>query len=330
MLHRAALRLQRGGTAWKASPLPLEFHLALESAEWEKALRMYGSHPFHCPPVDTFDLLKLVMHATGVRVEDVKSRFSDKIKLVSTLQKRIPDEVEWGQFWEGLNNGESKVISQALAGAKILGVSQQIGVAEACAVLLKSSGATWKQQIVESVPFGTVTRNNLVTVALERARWDVAVELLRNIRLSKQDVSSLWPLMSAFPWQHALLMVSNCVKSSVPFHMVITHLLEDGCELGMLSQHLEAAGVLGDVDVVAPLLAYAVTNGCWSYVERGMEHLCDIGTVSAAALAAFHRMCQLHGTNVVCKKLTEMGTPLHFVSIEVLERMRFTDEAEAD
>ncbi|CUG91109.1 Hypothetical protein, putative [Bodo saltans] len=320
-MHRAAILKAPSNAVWRAAPLPLEFHLALETGDWQKALRSYQSHPFHAPPVDTFDLLKLVMHSTGVRMEDVKSRFSEKVKLASSLQRRVLDEVEWAKFWEALNQGDSKVISQALAGAKVHGIAQQIGVAEACAVLIKSSGQQWKDDIVESVPFGTVTRNNLVTVALERQRWDVAVELLRNIRLSKADVSSLWPLIATFEWQHALLIVSNCVKSAVPFETVLPHLLDDGCDLSMLSEHLERASVLGDVDVVAPLLAHAAKTEQWDYVDRAMDHLADIGTISDATFRAFQRMCSLHGTGAVCRRLQESDIPLHSVTMDVLEQL---------
>lgn len=308
---------------WKASPLPFEFHLALDVGDWQKSLRCYAAHPFHCPPVDTYDLLKLVMHQTGVRMEDVKSRFSEKIKLSTSLQRKIPDEIEWEAFWEALNIGDSKTISAALTGARIHGVSQQIGVAEACAVLLKSSGKNWKQEIVESSPFGTVTRNNIVTLALEQQRWDVAVDLLRHIRLSKSDVASLWPLVATFPWQQALLMVSNCAKSAVPFGTVIPHLLDDGCGLGMLSEHMEQACVLGDIDVVAPLLAHAVKTENWEYVERAMDHLSDIGTITEASLKTFQHMCSLHGTAKVCQKLTESEVALHSVTIEILEELKF-------
>lgn len=320
-MRRAVIVKAPANASWRAAPLPLEFHLALETGDWQKALRAYQSHPFHAPPVDTFDLLKLVMHSTGVRMEDVKSRFSEKVKLASSLQRRVLDEVEWAKYWEALNQGDSRVISQALAGAKVHGVSQQIGVAEACAVLIKASGTQWKQDIVESVPFGTVTRNNLVTVALERQRWDVAVELLRNIRLSKADVSSLWPLIATFPWSHALLIVSNCVKSAVPFETVLPHLLEDGCDLSMLSEHLERASVLGDVDVVAPLLAHAAKTEQWDYVDRAMDHLSDIGTISDATFRAFQRMCTLHGTATVCRKLQEADIPLHYVTMDTLEQL---------
>ena len=67
----------RSQAAWKAAPLPFEF-LALDTGDWLKAIKLYQSHPYHCPPVDTFDLLKLMMQQTGVRVEDVKARFSEK------------------------------------------------------------------------------------------------------------------------------------------------------------------------------------------------------------------------------------------------------------
>jgi hypothetical protein len=312
----------RSQAAWKAAPLPFEFHLALDTGDWLQALKLYQSHPYHCPPVDTFDLLKLMMQRTGVRIEDVKSRFSEKAKLASSLQRRIPDEVAWSQFWEALNNGDSKTISLALSGARVHGVTQQIGVAEACAVLLKSAGTNWKEDMIENVPFGTVTRNNLVTLALERQRWDVAVELLRNIRLTKADVSTLWPLMGSFPWQQALAIVSSCSKNAVPFDTVLPHLLNDGCDLAFLSEHLERAHVLGDVDVVAPLLSYAVKEEQWEYVARAMEHLADISSISEATHRAFRRMCELHTIKAVCERLKEAEVPLHLITIEVLEELK--------
>ena len=142
---------------WRATPLPFEFQLALDTGEWEKALSLYLRHPYHAPPTDTFDLLKLIMHRTGARVEDIKQRISDKIKLAVSLQKQVPEEVEWGTYWDALNRGDSKTISMALSGAKISGVTNQIGVAEACAVLLKSCGKNWRNELVDRAPFGTAT-----------------------------------------------------------------------------------------------------------------------------------------------------------------------------
>lgn len=307
---------------WKAAPLPLGFHGALDSGDWLRALHIYQRHPYHAPPSDTCDLLKSIMFATGIGVDDVKSRFNEKIRLSVIMQRKAPEEVEWGVFWDALNKGDGATISTALAGAHVSSPAQQIAVAESCAVLLKGAGAEWENRLVESMPFATVTRSNLVHVALSERRWDVAVELLRHVRLTRADVATLWPLMEQFSWKEVLEMISACPKNSVPYEKVLPFILHNGCDLQTLSEHLEQARVLGDVDVVAPLLRYAVDTEDWSYVDRGMAHLVDIGQVTAAAQTAFEHLCNLHGHKAVCKALREHHVDLSRLTIERLELLR--------
>lgn len=308
---------------WKAVPLPHTFHAALESGDWLRALHLYQRHPYHTPPADTFDLLKVIMHYTGVGVDDVRARFNEKVRLSAILQKKAPEEVEWSLFWEALNNGDSKTISAAISGAHVNSAAQHIAVAEACAVLLKSSGEHWEERLVDGVPFATVTRSNLVHVALSEQRWDVAMELLRNVRLTRSDMTTLWPLMKQFSWEKVLGMISACPKVSVPYQQALPHILRGGCSLQILSEHLEQARVLGDADVVAPLLEYAVDTEDWGYVERCVGHLVDIGQITAAARDAFLHLCKLHGEKRVCRRLLEHHVQLSDITIKDLESLKF-------
>lgn len=308
---------------WKAVPLPQAFHTALESRDWLHALQLYQRHPYHAPPVDTFDLLKTVMHCTGVGVDDVKGRFNEKVRLTAILQRTTPEEVEWSVFWDALNKGDGKTISAALAGAHIGSAAQQIAVAEACAVLLKAIGENWEERLVDSTPFATVTRCNLINIALTERRPDVATEMLRHLRLVRSDVATLWPLMERFTWQEVLEMISACPKNSVPYHKVLPFILRQGCSLQTLSEHLEQARVLGDVDVVAPLLDYAVETENWPYVQRAVEHLVDIGQVTSAARNAFDHLCKLHGPKRVCQNLRDHRVELKRLTIKDLETLRF-------
>lgn len=307
---------------WKAAPLPLTFHSALEAGDWLRALHVYQRHPYHAPPADTCDLLKSIMHATGIGVDDVKNRFNEKIRLSAIMQRKAPEEVEWGVFWDALNRGDGKTISAAFTGAHVPSPSQQIAVAESCAVLLKSAGEEWEEKLVERTPFATVTRSNLVHIALSQQRWDVAVEMLRHVRLTRADVTTLWPLMAQFTWKEVLQMISACPKNSVPYDKVLPFILRDGCSLQTLSEHLEQARVLGDVDVVAPLLTYAVDAEDWDYVDRGVAHLVDIGQVTPAAQQAFTHLCKLQGHKKVCKALREHRIDLSRLTIERLELLR--------
>lgn len=309
--------------AWKAAPLPASFHAALESGNWQRALHIYQRHPYHTPPADTFDLLKSIMHHTGVGVEDVKARFNEKIRLSASLQRATAEEVEWPVFWAALNNGDGATISAALEGARMRKTSMQVGMAEACAVLLKSAGADWEAQLVDSVPFVTVTRCNLVHLALLQKRPDVATEMLRNVRLTQSEVASLWPLMSRCTWEQVLEMISACSKNSVPYNVALPFILRQGCDLQTLSEHLEQARVLGDADVVAPLLAYAVDIQDWSYVDRCVGHLVDIGKITASARDAFDHLCKLHDPQQVCRRLAEHHVELSDMTIEDLESLKF-------
>lgn len=307
---------------WRAAPLPPSFHTALEAGDWLRALQVYQRHPYHAPPNDTNDLLTAVMHHTGVGVDDVKSRFNEKIRLSAILQRRTAEGVEWGAFWEALNNGDGKTISAAMLGASISSSVHQIGVAESCAVLLKHAGADWEDRLVDSTPFTTVTRSNLVHAALSMSRYDVAVELIRQVRLHRADVATLWPLMKQATWEEVLQMISACPKNSVPYDQVLPFVLRRGCSLQILSEHLEQARVLGDVDVVAPLLSYAAEEGNWDYVDRGVEHLVDIGQITEAARQAFAHLCKLHGHGRVCQTLKDHRVEIVDLTIERLEMLR--------
>lgn len=318
-IPRLSSRVERG---WNAAPLPMPFHVALESGDWKRALHIYQRHPFHAPPADTFDLLKTVMHATGIGMSDVKSRFSEKVRLSSLLQRKTSEEVEWGLFWKALNQGDGNTISAAFAGASVSSSTQQIALAEACAVLLKGTGATWHEKLIDNMPFATVTRRNLVHVALSSQRWDVAIEMLRHVRLSRGDLTTLWPLMTQFSWDKVLLLISACPKNSVPYNAALPFILQSGCSLQALSEHLEQARVLSDADVVAPLLSYAVEVKDWNYVKRGVAHLVDIGQITSTVHKTFEHLCLLHGWDTVCERLRSHRIDLSTMTIENLESLK--------
>ncbi|KPA83439.1 hypothetical protein ABB37_03068 [Leptomonas pyrrhocoris] len=309
--------------AWKAAPLPASFHAALESGNWQRALHLYQRHPYHTPPADTFDLLKSIMHYTGVGVEDVKARFNEKVRLSAALQRTKAEDVEWSLFWEALNKGDGATISAAFRGARVTTPVAQVSMAEACAVLLQAAGAEWEEKLVNSVPFVTVTRCNLLEIALLQKRPDVAVEMLRNTRMSRAELIALWPLISQCTWEQVLDMISACPKKAVPYHEALPFILKQGCSLQKLSEHLEQARVLGDADVVAPLLSYAVDVGDWSYVDRCVGHLVDIGKITASARDAFDHLCNLHGAQQVCRRLAEHHVELADMTIEDLESLMF-------
>ena len=313
--------MRRLARTWKPSPLPLEFHLCLDEGKWDNALRLYQAHPFNASPVDTYELLKAILFRTGSSVEDIKRRLDEKLKLNSSTTRRDPEEIDWGLFWNSVNNGDSRTISMALCGARINGTQHQIGVAESCAILLQSCGDEWHQNLVEEVPYATVTRNNLLTVAWQQSRWDIACEMLQHIRIVKGEMLNLWPLVQEKSWQVALQFVTRCPKNAVAFDVVLPHLLTSGCNLTTLSHHLERAKILGDIEVVAPLLEFAVKNAEWEFVDRCMAHLNDIGEVSTAAYNLFKQMSISMGTEVLCERLQAADYPLHSISVEELEEV---------
>lgn len=305
---------------WKPSPLPVRFHVGLESGNWIEALQAYYSHQFHAPPVDTFELLKTIMFKTGIKVEDIQHRFDSKIKIRFGTNRKVIDQVEWGAFWHALNNGDSKTISQALDGARIHGVQAQTGVAEACAVLLKSQ-KDWHRSLIDEVPFGAVTKNNLMTLAFERGRWDVAIELLHHATFGRGDIMNVWPLVQQLPWVVGLMFVSQCSRQAVSFDIVLPELLKRGCHLQLLAEHLERANCLNDPGVIAPLLSHAVATKEWDFVSRAVEHLHDLGVVSSAAHRVFCHLCRSYGTAHIVGRLTLANVPLHAMTIEALEEL---------
>ncbi|EPY29342.1 hypothetical protein STCU_04604 [Strigomonas culicis] len=128
--------------------------------------------------------------------------------------------------------------------------------------------------------------------------------------------------MTQNSWERVLHLISACPKSSVPYSRALPFILRDGCSLQLLSEHLEHARVLGDVDVVSPLLDYAVQIKDWEYVNRCLEHLVEIGHVTCAAKTAFTHLCNLHGEAKVCRLLKEHSIRLADMSIENLESLK--------
>lgn len=315
--------MRKGMRAWRAVPLPFDFHASLDDGDWQKALSFYHAHPFHSPPVDTFDMLKSIINATSVKAEHIKRRFGDKVRISLSLQKRQAEEVDWELFWTALNNGDSKTISMALAGARIGGVSSQVGVAEACAVLLRCSGKKWKQELVDSSPYGTVSKSNIVGASLGLGRWDIACEILSHTKVTKQDMVGLWSSVASLQWEQSLRVISMCPKYAVPYEEFIGHLLTNGCDLVTLSEFLESAKVLGDPSVVAPLLKEASRVENWPFALRCMEHLVDIGSVSVMAHKTFLHLCEKHTIKKVVGTLDDKGIPLQALTIEVLEECSF-------
>jgi hypothetical protein len=308
---------------WRAAPLPFDFHLSLDNNKWETALKVYQLHPYHTAPADTYDLLKQIMYNTKAQVDVIKQRFQAKIKLAVNMQKRAPEEVDWATFWTALNAGDSKTISMALCGAKLNGVSVQIGVAETCAALLKASNTAWYRELVSDMPYSTVTKSNLVMTCMTRQRWDLGCELLRMAKLTRPEVASMWSVVEKnFSWVQGLLVMAHCTKSSVPYGTALPVILDGGCPLELLSQHLEHFKALGNCDVVAPLLDYAVKQKNWEFVAKGVEHLCDIGVVTQAAHRAFKHLCAQKSIESVCLLLKARKIPLHHITVELLEEIK--------
>src|SRR5689334_10065602 len=90
--------------AWRPVPLPLQFHLKLEAGDWQAAFLAYKAHNFNAPPIDTYELLKIMLTRTVVNVEDVKQRFERDEKMKLAKMKRTPEQIEWNLFWDALNN----------------------------------------------------------------------------------------------------------------------------------------------------------------------------------------------------------------------------------
>ena len=317
---RAANRIR----TWKPVPLPLDFQMSLEAGNWAKALKIYQGHPFNAPPLDTFELLKLLFYKTPVSSASVRSRFEAKVRVNLAMKQRVAEQVEWGTFWESLNKGDSRVVSMALSGARVHGLPSQCGVAEACAVLLRTEGQDWHQNLVGNLPFSTVTANNLVALTFVRGRWDLAMEILDHVRLTRVDVANLWPTVSCFHWAVALSFISSVPKHAVPFDRAIPSLLASGCSLPVLAEHMERSRSLSDVSVVAPLLDHAVkVDKDYEFAERCMHHLVDIEAISHVAMSFFGQLCATHTTPVVFAVLEKTGVPFHKLTVETLEALRF-------
>ena len=306
---------------WKPSPLPLSFHIALEGGNWQDALEVYQAHPFHAPPADTYELLKTLLYKTNLKVSAVQERFDTRMKTNESVVRRAPEPVEWGRYWAALNSGDSKVISMGLSGAKVSGVSAQTGVAEACAVLLTSVGKNWKADLVDNVPFSTVTKNNLITSALQRQRWDIALEMVAYGKVSRSDMNNIWPMMSTLPWQVGLQFTTKCQKNAVSYDVVLPLLLETGCHLQTLSDHLESVKVLSNFEVIAPLVDHAMEAKEYDYLNRMMDHLEDIGLIPAAVLKVWQHLCETESPAIIVERVKSCNMKLYELTVNDLEEI---------
>jgi hypothetical protein len=308
---------------WKPVPLPLPFHLSLEAGNWQDALSHYSAHPYHAPPLDTYELLKTLLYNTPVSADTVRQRFEAKMRVNLLKKKRTAEPVEWSSYWEAINKGDSRTISMALSGAKVGGVNAQIGVAEACAVLLMSQGRDWRALLIDEMPFATVSTHNLITASTDVGRWDLAVELMRHVRPAKGDIANFWPMVEKLQWEAGLVFLSALPKNSVAYDRVLPPLLEKGCSLPLLSSHLERMKVLSDLGVLQTLLEHAIRVEDWVYLDRCVDHLVDIGAVALPTSRVFHHLTAKHTPAAVARLLARSGVLITKMTIEHLEDLRF-------
>lgn len=308
---------------WKPAPLPVEFHIALDSGDWVGALKRYQMHPFHAPPLDTYELLKTIVFKTGLKLDSVKQRFDTKARLTASTRRKVPEQVDWHVFWEALNKGDARNISNALLGARVSTAPSQIAVAEACAVLLQSQGSRWHAVLVDMSPFSAVTINNLLTTAVQVGRWDLSIEMMRNVRIGKNEAHSLWHgYYNRAHWTVGLAFVMSVPRQHVEFDEVLPTLLDAGCSLPLLAEHLESHQALSDAGVIAPLMRVAFRRGEYVFVMRCLEHLVEIGTISPAAFRMVGYLCERHGNEKVLMRIDAAGIQFHELTVELLEEVR--------
>jgi hypothetical protein len=312
------------GKKWKPAAMPLNFHLSLDKGEWAEALKVYRMHGYQAPPTDTYDLLKTIVYKTGLKLDAVRQRFEAKVRLNVLAQKRAPELIEWHVYWEALNRGDSRNISMALAGARVVSIPQQIGVAEACAVLLQAQGKKWHETIVDEAPFATVTANNLLTISMSLGRWDIALEMLPHLRITKGDALNLWKSQfSRRSWMVGLSFLTLAPAKVVPHAEMVPALLEKGCSLQLLAERLEAKKSLTDLAALKPLVEAALAEGDWDFTRRCVDHMVDIGRISPRAHSVLMHLCAKYSDEKVFKKLHEANIPITDVTVELLEAVRW-------
>ena len=304
--------------------LPLAFHVSIDKGDWATALKEYFAHPYNAPTTDTYDLLKTILYKTNISLEPIRHRFEAKVRMNVLAQRRQAEAVEWHVFWEALNRGDSKGISMALVGAKVQSVAQQIGVAEACAVLLHAQGKKWHEKIVDEAPFATVTSNNLVSIAASLGRWDLGLEMLPHLKLNRGDAVSLWHAQYArFSWEIGLAYLTLAPAKLVPHGHIVPSLLERGCGLQLLAERLESKRSLTNLAALTPLIDAALKTEDWAFTRRCVDHLVDIGKIAARAHSVLLHLCAKHGDDVVFRRLREMQISLPALTVELLESVRW-------
>jgi len=324
MFLRASFRL---AAHWMPRPLAPEFYALLDKNDWRGALEVYTNHPWKAPPVDTYELLKLMMSEAELPAEEMCYRFEDRMRYKVREPKERPGEVEWGKFWEYISKDEVHLAGAALAGAQVNKVFTQGAVIFTCQKLLQAVG----MDTLQGMPYSYVSKSNIISAALEVEQFDLVMDMMDHTRLTRSDAKTIWPLVSRYDWATALRFIVKCPRHALEAETVVPQMLQRGCDLETLCLYMEQTGGIHDKAVVNVLVAHAVSVENWPFVVKATAHLEDIDAITPQAHRCFAAMVDLHGVAAVAKELLAKGFKFSDMSVEVLERLSvrpFTEESE--
>ena len=324
--------MQRSARLLHVMPRPLspKFYTMLDSNNWIGALEVYAEHPWRAPPADTYELLKLIMNQTGIRAEDLCSRFEGRMKHKLRQKRNAHEEVEWVRFWELIRDGE---ITEAMRGLVMGNSSASKGDASEviyparkhdktnlvllCGKFLEDVGI----ETVTRMPYSFVSRANIVSAALECGRLELAIRMLEYTKLTKRECATIWPLVGQFSWVGGLKFIEASPRSSIDTSVALPSLLEKGCPMHILVVYLEFTGGLRDRIVVNTLLEHAVRKSDWEFVRQGIAHLEDIDALSPQAHRCFTQHVELRGMEAICLAVMRAGLRFSDLTVQRIEKL---------
>eukprot|EP00760_Papus_ankaliazontas_P030063 PhM_4_TR4595/c0_g2_i1/m.54754 len=316
-LRHRFLRYASASGASIPRPLPSEFYNALEKNDWLTALKLYETHPWKAPPVDSYDLLKLLMQETRVSSEELMLRFHDRMKHKVKQEKAKVDEVEWVPFWGFIRDEESELAVAALSAVRLNSVYVQGCIISACRRLIETVGF----EAVAMMPYSYVSKANLLSAALEHNQVDIALDIMEVAKLTRRDASTIWPLVGQRDWLFALRFISLCPRASLDATTVLPQILAAGCNMKTLCLYLERTGGIHDRAVVNVLVTHAAKTKDWQFVLDGVGHLQDIDSITPQTHRAFGAMVKMHGVEKVTKALLECGVRFSDMNLQTLEAL---------
>ena len=279
-----------------------------------EALRVYCAHPWRAPPADTYELLKLIMRETKISSADLSVQFRAQVKKVQSTQMKT--EMPWEEFWDTVGKGEILSASKALSTSKSITGAEKTNFVILCGKLLEAVGLDG----LKKMPFAYVTKTNIITAALEKDHFPLAIHMLELCSIQRKDAEAIWPIVAKYSWQQGLQFIQHFKKSSITKDFLLC-LLEKGTPLMLIVSYLEYNGGLNQKAIIDALIEHAISIKDYEFVKKGIAHLEDIDLIAPQVHKAFLHHAELYTLEKVCDGVMRNNCKFSELTVEKIERM---------